>query len=155
MTTGNETTRKPTTDPMTEADLPVVLGLAAQLGYPGNTIGSFAERFAEIQKSPDHALFVARNELGKTIGFIQIHREPHTLLSGPRADVGALVVDQQERGQGVGAALLRRAESWAREKRLPLIRIRSNVKREKAHQFYRRNGYAIAKSWHLLTKTIG
>ena len=142
-----------TIDKMNLDDLSDVLNLAEQLGYP-NTLSDLKSRFLEIQNNFDYALFVARNSAGKAVGFIQINRESHTLLTGPRADVAGLVVDENERSSGIGAALLQFAEDWAKKNQLPLIRIRSNVKRTDAHRFYQKNGYEIAKSWHLLTKSI-
>lgn len=138
---------------MKPGDLPEVLSLAGQLGYP-NSLQDFESRFSEIQNHADYALFVARSASSKIVGYIQINREAHTLLAGPRADVAGLVVEQTERGNGIGAALLKHAEGWAKENQLPLVRIRSNIKRSDAHRFYQKNGYDVAKSWHLLTKTI-
>ena len=122
---------------MTANDLKDVLILAKQLGYP-NTLEDFASRFSIIQSDPNFALYVARNSSAKVIGYVQINREAHTLLSGPRAEVVALVVDEKERSKGVGAALLNVAEAWAKENRLPLIRVRSNIKRADAHRFYQK-----------------
>lgn len=138
---------------MKAEDLSQVLVLTRQLGYPC-ALDDFAARFAEMKGHPEYAIFVARTAAGKVIGYLQINREPHTLLAGPRAEVAGLVVDEHERGGGVGAALIAAAESWARERDLPLIRIRSNMKRSDAHRFYQKNGYEIAKSWHLFTKPV-
>jgi GNAT superfamily N-acetyltransferase len=133
--------------------LPEILNLGEQLGYP-NRLEDLKTRYFEILNLPDFALFVARSAAGKVVGYIQINRESATLLAGPRAEVAALIIDRAERGQGIGAALLKSAEDWAKTQELPLIRIRSNTKREGAHRFYQRNGYEIVKSWHLLTKDI-
>ncbi len=138
---------------MSEEDLNQVLDLATQLGYP-NTLKDFKIRFKEINASKDYALFVAKKETGEVVGYIQINRESHTLLAGPRAEVLGLVVDKNERRKGIGAALLKHAETWAKENWLPLIRIRSNIKREDAHRFYKSNSYDIKKSWHLFIKEL-
>jgi len=134
-------------------DLSSVVSLVEQLGYP-NAIEDLESRFSEIQNHPNYVLFVAKSSSGKAVGYVQVNRELHTLVAAPRAEIAALVVDQFERSKGIGAALLKRAEEWARENQLPLIRIRSNVKRSDAHRFYQKNGYEIGKSWHLLTKEL-
>jgi GNAT superfamily N-acetyltransferase len=139
---------------MTSSDLNDVTDLAIQLGYP-NTVEAVASRFEEIQGAPDYALFVAKDEDGKVVGYIQINREPCTLLAGPRADVAALVVDQTVRSKGIGAALLQEAEKWAVVQGLSMIRVRSNVSRTDAHRFYQKNGYEISKTGHTLIKAIG
>lgn len=135
------------------SDLAEVGNLAEQLGYP-SALDDLKNRFHEIEHSSDYALFVARSESDKVIGYIQVNRESRTLLAGPRADVAGLVVDKNERSKGIGAALLKQAEIWAKENQLPLVRIRSNIKRNEAHRFYQKNGYEIKKSWHLLVKEI-
>jgi GNAT superfamily N-acetyltransferase len=136
---------------MNSNDLSDVLSLSEQLGYP-NSYTDLKARFDELQNQSDYALFVARADSGKVIGYVQINREPHTLLVGPRADIAALVVDQNERGHGVGAALLRHAEQWAWDNELPLIRVRSNLKRTEAHRFYSREGYELSKTSNIFTK---
>ena len=138
---------------MVRSDLNDVVRLAAQLGYP-NIQDRIEERFAEIQSTKQFALFVARSDQGLITGWIQINAEPISLLIGARADIAALVVDDQHRGQGVGKALLLRAEDWAKENQLSLIRVRSNVRREGAHRFYQREGYVLSKTSNMFTKTL-
>ncbi len=139
---------------MSPKDLTSVASLAEQLGYP-NTLENIKTRFQLIQGLEDYALFIAKQDSGKIIGYVQVNREIHTLLAEPRAEIVAIVVDQKERGNGVGSALLAKAEEWAKQHQLRLVRIRSNVKRTDAHRFYENNGYEIPKSWHLFTKTLG
>jgi GNAT superfamily N-acetyltransferase len=139
---------------MSREDLSDVIRLAAQLGYPDVRDG-IEERFAEIKNTKRFALFVARSDQGRVTGWIQINVEPTSLLIGARADIAALVVDEKCRGLGIGKALLLRAEEWAKENQLSLIRVRSNVKREGAHRFYQREGYALAKTSNMFTKNIG
>jgi GNAT superfamily N-acetyltransferase len=139
---------------MTRGDLIDVVRLAAQLGY-SNIQDGIEERFSEIQNAKRFALFVARSDQGNVTGWIQINAEPTSLLIGARADIAALVVDEKCRGLGIGKALLLRAEEWAMENQLSLIRVRSNVKREDAHRFYQREGYTLAKTANMFTKKIG
>ncbi len=134
-------------------DLPRVATLSAQLGYPFPT-EVLGKRFSLISKDPDIQLYVMKNSYDSVIGWIQVNRESSSLLSEPRAEISALIVDQLFQGQGIGRALLKQAEIWAEEKGLPLIRIRSNTNRTEAHQFYQKQGYDIQKSWHLFTKEI-
>ena len=139
--------------PMSQADLPEVVHLAEQLGYPCS-LERIETRFTNINSSHDYALFVAKNETHQVVGYIQINIEPHTLLADLRAEISALVVDQQQRSLGIGAKLLAQAESWAKNKGITLIRLRSNTKRTDAHRFYEKNGYKILKSWHSFTKDL-
>ena len=138
---------------MSASDLEQIIGLADQLGYP-NSLEDVRDRFRNIENCPTHGLFVAKTDGGKIVGYIQINFEPETLLAGPRADIAALVVDETQRSQGVGTALLKHAELWAKEKGLSHVRIRSNMKRKDAHRFYEKNGYAINKSSQIFVRTI-
>lgn len=136
---------------MTRKDLIEVTHLAGQLGYP-NSVEEVTQRFNEIMNDPNYALFVAKTD--RVLGYIQINHEPKTLLIGPRADIAALIVDENSRSQGVGKALVAKAEEWARENGVPLVRVRSNTKREAAHRFYQREGYTLAKTSHMFTKQL-
>ncbi len=136
---------------MSFEDIDQVMELAHQLGYP-NSRTEIKNRFELIQDHPDYALFVAKTS--RVVGFIQINLEPVTLLIGTRADVAAFVIDEQHRGQGIGKQLLKQAEEWAREKSIPLVRIRSNVKREDTRRFYLREGYELSKIANFFTKKI-
>lgn len=52
------------------------------------------------------------------------------------------------------AELLGHAEAWARAQGVRLVRLRCNVARVRAHGFYLRAGYSLAKTSHLFTKTL-
>jgi GNAT superfamily N-acetyltransferase len=138
---------------MKSTDLPTILLLAEQLGYP-NTLADLKSRFEEIKENYEYALFVAKTEPNQIVGYIQINKDPHTLLSSSRAEIAALIVDKDIRGKGVGAELLKYAETWAQENHLNLVTVCSNIKRTDAHRFYQRNGYEIVKSWHLFIKSL-
>lgn len=124
-------------------DLESVTKLGAQLGYP-YSLSEIRERFAEVSVSSVHKLFVAK-ESGIVCGWVQVCKERETLLSDARAEITALVVDESVRGKGIGRALVNAAEDWALSQGLKLMRLRTNVQREDAHQFYRRVGYVESK----------
>ncbi len=136
---------------MRHGDIEEVTKLAQQLGYP-NTREEIENRFDAVSRSGDHALFVACEV--DVVGWAQINREAATLLSDPRAEITALVVDEAARGQNIGKLLLAHAERWAKGRSLHIVRLRSNVKRTDAHRFYLREGYDIQKSWHLFVKEL-
>ena len=52
-----------------------------------------------------------------------------------------LVVDDKYQGQGVGKALLIKAEEWARESGSKGVRLNSAMRRKEAHKFYEKCGY--------------
>lgn len=139
--------------PMKIEDAQRVAELSTQLGHP-NTAEDIRSRFAKIEPLDTHAFLVAVSPKNEVCGFIQVNIEAPKLISSPRAEIAALVVDEEWRGRGVGSQLVSAAETWARSKNIPLIRLTSNVLREDAHRFYKREGYEILKTWHLFTKSV-
>lgn len=138
---------------MSSHDLDNVIELSAQLGYKISR-SQAEERFLEISILPNYALFVAKINTGKIVGWIQINFEPTSLLLDTRAEVAGLVVDEKYRGQKIGSKLLAQAEEWAREQGVKLIRLRSSIKRSDAHRFYQREGYTLLNTSHLFVKEI-
>ncbi len=127
--------------------------LSDQLGYPC-TINEITKRFYEISKSSRHALFVAIDDKNNVCGWIQVNQEMATLVADERAEISALIVDEKMRGKNIGSLLVKEAENWALTQKLSFMRVRSNITRDKAHRFYLREGYTLAKSWHLFTKSL-
>jgi GNAT superfamily N-acetyltransferase len=77
-----------------------------------------------------------------------------TVESELYGEIGGLVVDKDQRGQGVGKALMAEAESWASGRGIREIRLRSNILREQAHQFYQAIGYEIIKTQLTFRKAL-
>jgi GNAT superfamily N-acetyltransferase len=127
--------------------------LTLQLGYEA-TVDEIRERFRKIDALSTHALFVARDAEGKTVGYVHIFREMETLLSGERAELHTLVVDESVRGRKFGTQLLIKAETWAKSQGVNSIRLRSNISREDAHRFYLRHGYETQKTSYTFIKTV-
>lgn len=121
-----------------------VAELARQLGYAASAV-DVARRLAELADDPHDAALVACDTAGEVVGWIHVQRA-RALLSDPHAEIVALVVDESARGAGIGAQLLARAETWAREHGFDVVRLRSRTTRERAHAFYVRHGYTITKT---------
>jgi GNAT superfamily N-acetyltransferase len=85
------------------------------------------------------------------IGWVHVYVDK-LLTVGPRAEIGGLVVDEGWRSRGVGAALMQRAERWARQKGCSRVVVRSNVLRSGAHVFYERCGYQLFKQQKVYSK---
>lgn len=75
-------------------------------------------------------------------------------VEGFGAQLEGLVVDESARSRGVGARLLQVAESWACERGCEVMRVHSNVVRERAHIFYARHGYATSKAQRYFCKPL-
>ena len=77
-----------------------------------------------------------------------------TLESGPSAEIAGLVVDEETRGAGVGARLVAEAEAWAAGAGFARMRVRSNVKRNRARRFYERAGFVVTKRQRNFEKAL-
>ena len=129
--------------PATLDDAARLAQLSEQLGYPVAT-KQILQRLNSLLRNHEHAVLVAASERGEVWGWVHVHLS-RLLESAPRGELGGLVVDEQHRGQGIGAQLVQAAESWAREQGLSGMRVRSNVIRSRAHHFYEKLGYRTIK----------
>ena len=64
------------------------------------------------------------------------------------------MVSSESRSFGVGRQLLARAEHWASEHGVQRVLVRSQIARERAHQFYLREGYQRTKTSAVFSKEI-
>lgn len=67
------------------------------------------------------------------------------VTSGRYVEVVSLIIDHEYRRQGIGARLIKQASNWAASNNLPKVRVRCNMVREQAHEFYRALGFIINK----------
>ncbi len=135
------------------SDVPALVVLAEQLGYPCET-DVMARRVDELAGRPDHAILVAAAEPNEVVGWIHVFVRP-LLIAERAAEVGGLVVDDRYRSKGIGDLLLGAAEDWAVKSGYPRLRVRSNVIRERAHAFYEHRGYRRIKSQWVFEKHLG
>lgn len=133
-------------------DVQAIAALASELGYP-STADDIARRLPVLLESAEHLVIVAVEESDGVIGWLHavLRRK---LETENFVQVAALVVSTHHRSQGTGARLLESAEAWALESGVSLIRLSSNVARERAHAFYIREGYGIIKTSHQFSKRL-
>lgn len=110
-------------------------------------------RWGRIHGSADHAVFVAVGSDGEIYGWIHVFTALH-LESSPSAEIGGLVVTEGQRGEGVGGALVQRAEKWARQRRMRQFRVRTRKDRKAAQRFYEHLGFSRTKIQYVLDKEL-
>ena len=133
-------------------DAPAIAELAGQLGYAANR-QQIATRLAGIESERSSRVLVAEDTAGKVIGWLHVAARTQ-LTEDACAEILGLVVDENARGAGVGAALVRAAEAWARAEGCTRVRVRSRETRERAHRFYEREGYERNKVQLVLHKPL-
>ena len=134
------------------SDAPQLAALTGQLGYPA-TAAQIRKRLQGIKPASQNAVFVAHSKNVGVIGWLHVSRDA-LLESEIRAEVNGLVVAEGRRNLGAGAQLLAAAEDWARKHGCKTMSVRSNVIRERAHKFYKRNGYEHYKTQKSFRKPL-
>lgn len=130
----------PTIRPAASGDAPKLARLLDQLGYPTDA-AEIPERIEKISAYPGTMVLVAEDESGEVVGMVTVHLFPAMHTSEPAAWLTAVVVDEKARGQGVGSALVARAEEWAIKHGAHRISLTSALHRERAHEFYKARDY--------------
>jgi GNAT superfamily N-acetyltransferase len=126
-------------------------GLSDVLGYP-TTEAELAPRLARLLASVTDTILVAEQS-GQVVAWIH-GAEQELLETGCRCEILGLVVDSACRRLGIGRHLLAAVESWARERGLPEVSVRSAIARSESHPFYERCGYARVKTQHVYRKPL-
>ena len=117
-------------------------GLLKELGY-GTEEQQLIGRLKNIH-SRGGEVFVAEDN-NKVIGCVHIFVDLR-LAEGEAAEIATLVVSDKYRGCGIGQKLLANAQAWAEQQGLKVLKVRSNLIRERAHQFYFDQGFEELKN---------
>lgn len=126
----------------TTSDIPAMNELFRKdLGYEECTMEIVEKQFAGLDNSRE-AVFVAEAEDDSSHIAGVIHVEKYNVLYFPTmANILGIAVSADFRRQGIGSALLKRAEEWASENGASSMRLNSGESRKQAHEFYRDQGY--------------
>jgi ribosomal protein S18 acetylase RimI-like enzyme len=135
--------------PYKEADTEELLSLMAELGY-SIPQEDFWRTIREIHKR-DGAIFVAE-VANKVIGSVSLLIDVR-LAEGVSGEIASLIVSEKFRGLGIGKKLIQLAEKHL-SKHVGIIRIRANVKREAAHDYYKALGYEEIKDQKVFIKPL-
>ncbi len=133
-------------------DIEDVAILCDQLGYL-SSVTSIAARFEKINQNTDHVLWVGVDPCGKVVGFIH-GRVDESIHKSTMCEISALVIEETNRGRGIGKKLISAIEEWSIEKQVECIWLHSNIVREEAHHFYRLNGFHSEKTSRSFEKRL-
>jgi GNAT superfamily N-acetyltransferase len=133
----------------TENDLMAIVALFADdpIGGHGDTtdqqaLPEYHAAFARIAASANETLYVAEFD-GEVVGTFQTVIT--TTLTGRGASnmiIEAVQTRADQRGRGIGAAMIDHAIEEARRQGVRLVQLTSNAARKDAHRFYQRLGFA-------------
>ena len=117
--------------------------LASELGYAADA-EAMRDRLHGVLASAD-LLLVGVDASQAVVGWLQA-RAGLIVESGFRVEIVGLIVAPSSRRCGVGRALVRAAETWAREMKAEAMVVRSNIKRAESHVFYPALGFTATKT---------
>lgn len=137
--------------PPRPSDAGALAALAGELGYPTDP-EALLGRLASLHPT-DAAVMVATDAADEPIGWCHVALQ-RSLVTPLSALVGGLVITESLRSSGIGAELLDAAERWARARNCDRVVVATRVTRVRAHRFYAREGYSIAKTSHLFEKRL-
>ena len=128
----------------TEADLPAILSLYAQLGQDDGSVLDLADAgriFARMQAYPDYRLYVARLD-SRVVGTFALLIMDNLGHRGARSAIlEDVVVADGLRGHGIGREMMAAAGNLCRSKNCYKMALSSNRNRQAAHRFYESLGF--------------
>lgn len=133
----------------TAADLPAVVALLADdmLGAgrergDAGTDPAYRAAFEAITADPNNRLLVMEQD-GRIVGTLQLTYLPGLSHHGAwRAQIEAVRIASELRGQGLGSRFIAWAVDAARERGCRMVQLTSNKRRTEAHRFYGALGFA-------------
>ncbi|WP_242121234.1 GNAT family N-acetyltransferase [Aestuariivivens sediminicola] len=103
---------------------------------------SYIEAFKNIDGDPNQELIVVENEDAEVVGTLQLSFIPYlTYRGGIRAQIEAVRIRKDQRGQGIGQNLFEWAINRARERKAHLLQLTTDKKRPEALKFYEHLGF--------------
>jgi GNAT superfamily N-acetyltransferase len=114
-----------------------IAALLGQLGYETNA-AAVVPRLERLVIVGDRVVVADLDDA--VVGLAHLHASPTIEYERPAAKIGALVVHESHRGEGIGRALVEVMEAEARARRCVLLSLTTAARRENAHEFYVRVG---------------
>ena len=137
----------------TSGDAGPISALCLELGYP-TSAAQVRRRLDRLLAEQNHAVHVAVHPTGGgVIGWIHVFFRELVMVDR-HAEIGGLVVAENQRDRGIGHLLMTGAECWARGKDCAAVYARSNMDREAAHRFYLKLGYDQVKAQGVFRKAL-
>lgn len=95
-----------------------------------------------LDEEPSNSyLFVAEDDSGHVVGFIHLQKTQDYFTGRSNCHINDVGVATVHEGKGVGRALMRHAEDWAREHRCHLLTLAVFPGNERARSLYASLGY--------------
>jgi N-acetylglutamate synthase-like GNAT family acetyltransferase len=119
-------------------DAGTIARLLGQLGYP-SAADAVEERLERLGVVGDRVVVAELD--GNLVGLAHLQVTPAIERGRPVGKLGALVVDDERRGLGIGTALVEAVEAEARERGCEVLFVTTSERRDDAHAFYESVGF--------------
>ncbi|NJM57914.1 MAG: GNAT family N-acetyltransferase [Synechococcales cyanobacterium RU_4_20] len=86
-------------------------------------------------------LFVAETSEGDRLGFIYLQTQTDPFSHEPQGHIADIVVTAAAEGQGVGTALMAKAEAWAQQHRYRRLTLNAFAGNQTVRSWYERQGF--------------
>lgn len=104
--------------------------------------GLYYEAFTNINNDPNQELTVIENEANEIIGTLQLSFIQYlTYQGGIRAQIEAVRIRSDQRGQGIGEAVFTWAIQRAKERGAHILQLTTDKQRPDAIRFYEKLGF--------------
>ena len=112
--------------------------------WPEGDAADHQRGMVEWSTDPDHLILVAPRDSGGLRGFAEVGTRKYAegCESSPVAYLEGWYVDPDSRRTGLGAALVRAAESWARERGLTEFASDALIDNDMSHRAHRALGFS-------------
>jgi GNAT superfamily N-acetyltransferase len=131
------------------ADSEAIAGLLGELGYP-TTMEAVTSRLERLGIVGDRIVIADGGE--EVVGLAHLQVTPTIEHDRPAAKIGALIVSEAHRGEGIGRALVEALDAEARARGCALLFLTTSARRTDAHEFYKRVG--LEETGKRFTKTL-
>ena len=122
-------------------DIPDILPLLAQLGYPCD-LKDLRARFKRFIQNPGYGVVVACLD-DRSVGWVAWSKSDLFVLDKVRFHIEGLIVEENYRGMGIGKKLMKFVEDIAKQHTPIIVDLTSGLRRasDGSHEFYKRLGY--------------
>lgn len=117
--------------------------------YP---VSKIETRIDDILNDNNNYVFIYELN-NKVVGIIETVIK-YSTHEDPFLTINTLAIDSEYQGQGIGSKLLDYIEEFASSKNLASIWLGSQIKRNRAHDFYLNHGYTIIKQHKIFNKKL-
>ncbi len=142
----------PTVRRATERDAPRLAQLTVDYDHP-TAAAELVERLRRLLADDDHDVFVAELPGSGVVGFVHVAVRD-LLAPEPCAEILGLATAANARRRGVASGLMNAAETWARDRNLRRLLVRSNLRRTAAHEFYHAIGLRTVKDQRVYERRL-